>query len=254
HKHKFIFFHGRKTAGSSIGISLMRFLGPDDVVRGYITGGLAEGVVPPGYYDTWKYLGVRHNAPAFLDYLKHGCRLPVRVFQYRRYAKLRFGIRSTHTTCAALRELLPSEVWDSYFKFTFVRNPWDRMISFYHWRTANMSAPPSFTDFVGAIHADDHNAMLRYNAVGFDLTPFYKINGKRCVDFVARFEHLQNDLYEVSRAIGLPFDGWLPENKSQVRRKAEGVQHSPETARMVAEIAREEIADLGYEYHLADVE
>ena len=39
-----------------------------------------------------------------------------------------------HLTCALLRVSMGHEKYDSYFKFTFVRNPWARLVSDYFWR------------------------------------------------------------------------------------------------------------------------
>ncbi len=39
-----------------------------------------------------------------------------------------------------------AENWDKYFKFSFVRNPWDHMVSWYFFRKARYSG--SFRDFL----------------------------------------------------------------------------------------------------------
>jgi len=36
-----------------------------------------------------------------------------------------------HVRAAAIRNRVSHEVWSTYFKFAFVRNPWDRFLSLY---------------------------------------------------------------------------------------------------------------------------
>jgi len=37
-----------------------------------------------------------------------------------------------HLPAKMLREIAPHDVWYQYFKFSFVRNPWERLVSLYH--------------------------------------------------------------------------------------------------------------------------
>ena len=42
-----------------------------------------------------------------------------------------------HIPCSELIDWIPKEIWDSYFKFTVERNPFDKVASFYFWRKAD---------------------------------------------------------------------------------------------------------------------
>src|SRR5437868_3464466 len=65
----------------------------------------------------------------------------------------------SHTTLARYRSLLPPRVFENCFKFTFVRNPWDRLVSAFlflkkggkgneKWARKHLSAYDDFEAFV----------------------------------------------------------------------------------------------------------
>ena len=137
HSKKFIFIHGRKTAGSSVGISLMRYLSSGDIVRGYITGGSKYNIRPPDWNKSLLYLkpqDLRSNEARFKA--------------YRRFVKLKHNVSSTHLSAKQIKELVGEKKCKQYFKFTFERNPYDRLISFYFWRTSAAKNPPAFKEFI----------------------------------------------------------------------------------------------------------
>ena len=208
HCKKFIFLHGRKTAGSSIGISLSRHLASGDIARGY-TGGIEVGVDPPDWQKSLFWLRPRDFFSA----------IP-RVIAHRRFTKSRYGISSTHMTANQIKEYVGDAVWSAYFKFTFERNPFDRMVSFYFWRIKDLQEKPSFMQFVDAIYSGDHLVLSKYNLTGYSNLLFYLIDNTVAVDFVGQYDNLYNDFEYVHKKIGIPFDGWFPKHRSGFRPKS----------------------------------
>lgn len=109
------------------------------------------------------------------------------------YKRDRRGHR-IHATAAEIRARYPRE-FARYFKFTIVRNPWAQMASLY-----------------GRLHAHDQAfARFRDWLRGFDLergtVPQASVcddDGRCLVDFIGRFESLQEDFAAACDRAGIP--------------------------------------------------
>jgi hypothetical protein len=117
HKHKFIFLKTRKTASTSTEFALNEICGPDDVVT------------PVGVIDETKRtgLGPRHYQyrPPLLS-----TEWPNLVSRYVRNGKMPLNFYG-HMHGWRVKRRVGKKIWNSYFKFAFDRNPWDREVSWY---------------------------------------------------------------------------------------------------------------------------
>lgn len=59
------------------------------------------------------------------------------------YFSQRFGLRK-HSTANEIKRIVGKDVWDGYFKFAFVRNPYDRLISAYNFLSGWAHLPEKF--------------------------------------------------------------------------------------------------------------
>ena len=120
-------------------------------------------------------------------------------------------------------ELNPS-IFQTYFKFCVVRNPWDRLVSEYNFQR-NKDRPKrdklhiydehgakrGFAEWVRVAFADPHH--YRGEDWAGDVSPhihrwspqvdWISLDGRIAVDFVARIENINQDFKEIRKKIGL---------------------------------------------------
>jgi hypothetical protein len=257
HKYRYIFLHCRKVAGSSITVYLNRSLGFRDIQLG-------------SWRDTVA-LGGRFNARLFYDVLRHNTRahLPLVLRDmgrlYRAVDKADVGHSigrmqkinyrewlheaAEHTGAKFIRDHFP-DAWKNYYKFCFVRNPWDRAVSDYKWRTRKKKRSQiSFVEFLERINdplRPDPEEVVPLPATNWSL---YTIEDRMAVDYVGRFENLYADMQHVCEQIGLAFDPSCFPHAKKLRDNTDYREwYNEYTKHLVAEANRHEIATFGYTF------
>ena len=139
------------------------------------------------------------------------------------------------------------EEFRSYFKFGFVRNPWDRVVSLY-FRTdgLQMKDKMTFDEFVDwikyssstCIHPVPHT-----NQLDWLVDP----HGNVLVDFIGKFENIQKDWELIADKHGLPMK--LPhKNKSLNERNFYTEYYSKKTKEIVESKFRVDIEFFDYTF------
>jgi len=107
-----------------------------------------------------------------------------------------------HTQAQHLKELLGSEIWNSYFKFAVVRHPLDRMVSAYHFfDQKSYSHGRRKLKFIGfPEYVEQLRTRGRRDNIFMPQARFLHPG----VDQVCRFESLEADLGSVFARFGLP--------------------------------------------------
>ena len=261
HEHRYIFLHCRKTAGSSIAVSLSRFLGPRDIVLSAIEEILEMGYSLPEATreiarTTTRKRSIRGKSVEFLRYKGvFGDRS--RHYEIKKKIKSHFvpalGSRPEHAFAVDVKNQFPFE-WNNYSKFCVVRNPWSKVVSDYYWTTKGLKTPPTFIDFVRALEkGDDLGGIIPIRH--HNNWPLYTIDDEIAVDAVIRFEDLSNGLEKTCATFGIPYDGWLPRAKGKIRPKSGSSDdlstlYTPELRDAVGHIFEKEIETFGYTFKL----
>jgi hypothetical protein len=121
-----------------------------------------------------------------------------KAFPIPELAQLRHG----HLSLAQIKPYLRPEEFDGFFKFGFVRNPFDRFVSYCAFMTRQ-----------GGQFEADPKAVMRHFIANppwphILFTPQHKFladdDGNLLSDFVGRVEQMQESYDEIARRIGIP--------------------------------------------------
>ena len=149
-----------------------------------------------------------------------------------------------HADIQTVQKRMPASVLDSMLKFSFVRNPWDLLVSNYsyilnrpkhkrHRRVRKLS----FSEFIPFAAA---------KGIGFQKRMLSDSQGQMQVDQIGKFENLQSDFADITSRLMVIAP--LP-HLNQVRRADYRDFYDPRTRDQVAMIYREDIETFEYEFH-----
>jgi hypothetical protein len=134
------------------------------------------------------------------------------------------------------------DIWQDYFTFSFVRNPWDRVISwiFYRdkrWKLYGGKINPSIIkqelEQFKCFHRNTFNNLL-------------SLDDASEIDFIGKFENLQQDFNTVCDKIGIPQQELPHVNKTNRKHYTE--YYDDETREIVAQKYAKDIEYFGYKF------
>jgi chondroitin 4-sulfotransferase 11 len=150
------------------------------------------------------------------------------------------------------------ENWDEYFKFAFVRNPWDRLVSWYSmvttmpregnelWRYVHDNSS-NFEEFIqNCTDEVEIKEGVHYSFAYNQLDYVTDEHGNMLVDFIGRLENFDQDIQEVFRRIGFELEEVPHKNRSGHRHYS--TFYTPDTELIVRERFKRDIEYFGYEF------
>lgn len=173
-----IFVKTQKTAGTSLEVALSMCCGPKDVITPIVQEdenlrSVLGGRGPQNFQypiSPW----------SFALRIKNG-RWPIKYYN--------------HISAINIRNRTSGSVWNSYYKFTIVRNPLDRAVSYFYWAKNHNRNVSSFDEF-----------LERYKYKLAQNIEIISDNGRFLLDGYIRYESLSKDLKTVIERLRLPVE------------------------------------------------
>ena len=213
HRHRFIYTKTLKTAGTSVESYFERFC-------------MAEG--------EWSESHTREQYESVSGIVGQ-----------------RFGIKPehrwfNHMSAQRIREQLGEAVWQAYFKFCVIRNPFDKVISMFYFDLVGgrIQLDPAATE-TERFEAWVLNAKLPVDR------EVYLIDGTLCMDRILRHERLAADLAAVCEHLQLPWTpAALPTFKmgNRPRDARMEVLYTPRARQHIEEVFAFELESFGYRF------
>jgi len=235
YKRKFIFVHLHKTGGDSIATALAPYLGREDFI-------------------------LRSDLKDWVQRIRTGPR-------HEELHSLR-----KHSTAQDIQRIVPPAVWGESFKFAFVRHPIGRTVSLYKYAARKeeerrrvlprniwyLTPPGRRTDPLAwrsvraYVETTSFSEFIRHPYLADDLTMRPQCeslcgpDGQLLVDFVGKFEHLQNDFSAIQKRVGIPRKslGW---HNASNPKAASGLQVDEEDRAHLAERFKADFARFDYD-------
>ena len=166
-----------------------------------------------------------------------------------------------HMTARAVKDLLGDDVWNEYFKFSVVRNPFDRFHSlWWNGRYVGKRHTLSFPEFVDfALHRTLRGRLKKWRTGEWKVHQRFwpqaeflrSRNGRIEMDEILHFESVAEDFPAVARRIGLPSEQLpkvLMKNRNPESRHRYTEDYDDNTRTIIADYYREDLERFGYDF------
>ncbi|MEZ5768502.1 MAG: sulfotransferase family 2 domain-containing protein [Paracoccaceae bacterium] len=208
---RYIFVHAPKTGGTSLALALEARAMADDVMLG----------------DTPKAKKRRRR----LEGVKSSGRL------------------WKHAMLTDLYGLVTQAEIEDFFVFTLVRNPWDRVVSYYHWLRDQRFDHPAVTlarsqDFAGFLRQPEVTDSLRAQPFGRYVVDAAGVDR---ANLYIRLEHLAEDLAPLEAHLGFRL-GDIPRVNLSNRDRDWRRYYGDSEAEIVRELCETDIKRFGYAF------
>ena len=203
HKLKVIFIKTKKVAGTSFEIALSKYCGDRDIITPISTDDeqLRKDM---GYIcaQNYKKLDRPHNEVKFSNLFTKD---------------IKEEIYYNHMDALSIKNLIPSDIWDNYLKVSIVRDPCEVVLSRYFYDHAYnkdllQQLPQSNMDIGAGQPISLPKGVLSFkdyvygcsDTILSDNNNITHINGINVIDYIIKYENLQQDISLLEKKINTP--------------------------------------------------
>jgi len=271
YKRRAIFLHIPKCGGSTIEYLLIRtdgFAQPDysytpryksNLLKKITTSNYYKLVIKnslkkKGLYNTVK-IGIIFSPYLYKPILKLNSAYDGTIDEYSGF--FRKGV------CRRYSRSIHKSDWDKFFKFTFVRNPYDRLVSawsFFISCLKSINNDVNFETFVYRIVRGEFKLLTKDKSsedfinIEWHILPqtvhIYDESGNLLVDFVGHLENFQSDLNKVCEKLKIRYFDVEKIRENSSNHSDYKDYYTPELKRMVYEHFKNDFKLLGYDSEL----
>ena len=158
---------------------------------------------------------------------------------YEEIAKYQHG----HIKCKEIKPLLSEEVWNTYFKFAIVRNPYDRFVSycaFKYRENPDFAKNPQPYLYQALLNKKNHKQILFIPQTEF----LYDDSNISLINYAGRYENLQASYDSVCESVNLPKS--LLETVNSSEHKPYKEYYNDELKEMVYNFYEKDFLHFGY--------
>ena len=149
-----------------------------------------------------------------------------------------------HMPAADIRNKGGDDIWNEYFKFCVIRNPFDKLVSYFFFLERQRSTAPK----EAGKRVERFREWIAKGVSAIDRDK-YLIDGEICVDYFIRFEDLEQGIKQVCDRVNVPFEPErLPKLKAGLRDSSIPLSafYDEKTTLLVAQAYQFELDMFGY--------
>lgn len=148
-----------------------------------------------------------------------------------------------HATATEVRDLVDDEIFNTFYKFAFVRNPWDWQVSLYFYMLKtkwhfqhSVVKRMSFDEYIEWRVNHDFESQSQQIA---------DENGNILVDFVGRFENIEEDFSKICNRLSIPAS---LSHRNRSKHAPYRDYYNPRTRQLIRNAFAEDIERFNYEF------